>query len=422
MAFRFQRRVRIFPGVRLNFGKTGVSVSAGIRGASVTAGRRGVYGNVGAPGTGMSYRTRLDKSKAHQRRASRAANNRLTGAGKITLECDERGKLSMFNEDGTAASNALVRHIWEHHEAQVFAFLQQERNRINDDHDLLVNIHHDTPSLSVSPPEYEVVDYTQPEPKPPVLPDLPSEPAATPQRFWHRLLPSLEKRRCENNAAQHTRWKAEYGVIEQQRAELTEVYSVKLASWRNEKSLHEGEQKALHEAFAEDLRNDPNFMSNVLEQELSQLDWPRETQVDFEIMDGQLKLDVDLPTADTFPSKSAEFNNAQRRLLVREKSATQQRLEYARHVHGVVFRIAGVAFVTLPSIDELEVSAYTQTVSAATGFEVDEYLLSVMITRQQWATLNLEQLESIDLVRALEQFNLKRDMTKTGIFRPIHIS
>ena len=61
MAFRFHRRISLFPGIRLNLGKTGVSISAGVRGASVTAGKRGIYGNVGAPGTGMSYRTRLDK-------------------------------------------------------------------------------------------------------------------------------------------------------------------------------------------------------------------------------------------------------------------------------------------------------------------------------------------------------------------------
>lgn len=60
MAFRFQRRIKIAPGVRLNFSKGGISTSLGRRGASVTVGKRGIYGNVGLPGTGMSYRTRLD--------------------------------------------------------------------------------------------------------------------------------------------------------------------------------------------------------------------------------------------------------------------------------------------------------------------------------------------------------------------------
>lgn len=62
MAFRFQRRIRIAPGQRLNVSKRGVGLSAGVPGASISLGRRGVYGNVGIPGTGLSYRTKLRKS------------------------------------------------------------------------------------------------------------------------------------------------------------------------------------------------------------------------------------------------------------------------------------------------------------------------------------------------------------------------
>jgi hypothetical protein len=54
---RFRRRVRIAPGVTLNFGKKGVSTSVGVRGAHMTFGRRGVRSTVGIPGTGLSYTT-----------------------------------------------------------------------------------------------------------------------------------------------------------------------------------------------------------------------------------------------------------------------------------------------------------------------------------------------------------------------------
>lgn len=72
MGLRFTRRITIFPGVRLNFSKSGVSLSIGPRGASITLGKRGVYGNVGLPGTGLSYRTRLD---APARGAARELTN-----------------------------------------------------------------------------------------------------------------------------------------------------------------------------------------------------------------------------------------------------------------------------------------------------------------------------------------------------------
>ena len=59
MGFRFQRRIRLLPGVRLNLSKSGVSTSVGGRGAWLTLGRRGPRATVGLPGTGLSYTTRL---------------------------------------------------------------------------------------------------------------------------------------------------------------------------------------------------------------------------------------------------------------------------------------------------------------------------------------------------------------------------
>ena len=60
MSFRFQRRIKILPGLRLNVSKTGISWTVGTRGASVTARDGKLTGNVGIPGTGLSYRKRLD--------------------------------------------------------------------------------------------------------------------------------------------------------------------------------------------------------------------------------------------------------------------------------------------------------------------------------------------------------------------------
>jgi hypothetical protein len=59
MGFRFQRVLRIFPWLRLNVSKSGVSGSVGPRGADVNFGRHGVTTNAGIPGTGLSYRSKL---------------------------------------------------------------------------------------------------------------------------------------------------------------------------------------------------------------------------------------------------------------------------------------------------------------------------------------------------------------------------
>jgi len=70
MGFRFRRTLKILPGLRLNFSRSGVSATAGVRGASVTLGKKGTYANVGLPGSGLSYRSKvapgLDDTTAEQ--------------------------------------------------------------------------------------------------------------------------------------------------------------------------------------------------------------------------------------------------------------------------------------------------------------------------------------------------------------------
>ena len=60
MGFRFQKRITVLPGVRINLSKTGVSASAGGHGATVNVGADGKPNvTLGIPGTGMSYKMAL---------------------------------------------------------------------------------------------------------------------------------------------------------------------------------------------------------------------------------------------------------------------------------------------------------------------------------------------------------------------------
>ncbi len=63
MALRFNKRIKIFPGIKLNVGLGGVSITAGVKGASVNVGKKGAYLNTGIPGTGISSRTKISGTK-----------------------------------------------------------------------------------------------------------------------------------------------------------------------------------------------------------------------------------------------------------------------------------------------------------------------------------------------------------------------
>jgi hypothetical protein len=52
---RCRRSFKVFPGLRLNLSKSGVSTSIGRRGAWFTIGPRGTRTTVGIQGTGLSY-------------------------------------------------------------------------------------------------------------------------------------------------------------------------------------------------------------------------------------------------------------------------------------------------------------------------------------------------------------------------------
>lgn len=69
MGFRFQRRISLIPGLRLNLSKSGVSLSAGGRGLTTNLSSSGLRTTIGIPGTGLSYRTGSKGSTARKKKA-----------------------------------------------------------------------------------------------------------------------------------------------------------------------------------------------------------------------------------------------------------------------------------------------------------------------------------------------------------------
>lgn len=98
---RFRRKAKLFPGVYLNFSKTGISTTIGIPGASVNLGNKGAYLNTGIPGTGLYDRKRISvKGKANQNLAQqeRSAHSEI-----LSIEWQnaiESGKVETITSKG----------------------------------------------------------------------------------------------------------------------------------------------------------------------------------------------------------------------------------------------------------------------------------------------------------------------------------
>lgn len=59
MAWSYRRRIKIIPGVHLNFNKKGISTSIGVKGASMTFGKSGTFLNTSIPILGIRNRQKL---------------------------------------------------------------------------------------------------------------------------------------------------------------------------------------------------------------------------------------------------------------------------------------------------------------------------------------------------------------------------
>lgn len=152
MAWRFRKSVKIAPGIRLNFSKSGMSTTIGGRGSSINIGKRGVYHNMSIPGTGLSNRTRLAgstrQSSSGRKRTGQRSDRTLPpawqnqGSGQrqnVQIKLDSSGKLTFFDEAGREITDArLIAYIkrtpeFKTEKARLFAQLRERGDDLIED-------------------------------------------------------------------------------------------------------------------------------------------------------------------------------------------------------------------------------------------------------------------------------------------------
>jgi hypothetical protein len=392
MTLRFRKSIKLAPGLRFNFSGSGTSWSFGPRGASVSVGKRGTYFNAGLPGTGLSTRQKLSGPSAAPRQVRQAPAREMVT---LSVECTvlDDGTLQFTDSAGNPLPDHLINAAKKQQRDAIAEAIRQKCEEINEQVEALGRLHHDTPDPSVRPtfdaPAFPVA---KPEPVQPKKLGLVA-----------RLFPPARRKIEAANAAAAAR------------------YRVELAEWESGRAAHQAAVADRYQLVAERIYRDVPAMEEFLEIRLSEIYWPRETLVAFEVMDDgkRVKIDVDLPEIEDMPTKLAAVPIRGLKLSVKELSATRVQRLYAEHVHGIVFRLLGEAFAALPLVESVSVSGYSQRVNEATGRERDEYLLSVQCSRPQWVEIDFSLLQSIDVVEALARLDLRREMTKTGRFSAI---
>lgn len=396
MGFRFRRTISIAPGVRINLSNGCPSLSLGPRGASLTVGKQGTYANLGLPGSGLSYRTKL------------------------------------FNNNGSRSpvQQAVV---------DVDGLLQ-EAAQINGNMDWILNIHQETPSpasgrsrssllssfIQMRNNPFEVSAPARPDK--PIALELPVEPVLEKPGLFSRVFKSDAERQSEFDAKiaiwqqDVARCKNENEMAAHQYQALRSSWAEQYAQWQFDKNEHETNNSKSLDELTIIFDADITFFENVLGFDLSQLVWPRDTIVSYSVSPGgfHVDLDVDLPEVENIPAQTAVLNAKQNGLNIKAKTDKTLRMEYARHVHGCLFRLIGEAFCSLPVIS-VSVSGFTQRINKQTGNLEDEYILSCNVKRSEFQKINFDLLANVDPIASLETFDLRRNMTSTGLFKAISV-
>ncbi|WP_280553459.1 DUF4236 domain-containing protein [Halomonas sp. 25-S5] len=404
MSFRFQRRITLAPGIRLNLSKRGLGLSVGPRGASLSMGPSGVHGHAGIPGTGLAYRQKLNtKARPASARSGTvsgrsrpaAALEALLAQGEslsVRLKIDAEGGIHYIHGDNTPMSDDEARVLRRHARESLREQLERHCERLNADLDRLGQLHEETPHPRKN--GYTTQEFTQAPPP---------HPQQQQPDWWHFLWPPAKRHLEEENR--------------RSLAAFNEAYR----GWESRKSEHDAMEFTRHQRESEEVWHDLDAMEQTLRERLEEIDWPRETVIDFDLGSdiSTIAVDIDLPGEEEMPDRYWTMPAKQVKLTLRELSDTRQRKLYRDHVHGIAFRVLGAIFARLPAVQEARVSGYRQVNDPATGGERDQYLYSVKVTREQWGKIHFDQLDQVDPVAAMEAFTLRRHMTKTGIFRDI---
>ena len=391
MGLRFQKRIRVLPGVRVNVGLRGVSTSVGVPGASLTFGKRGTHANLGAPGTGLSYRSRIDGSAGG--RASSRATGVAAGDMPVRLKLHDDGTVEVLDENGHTLPPRLVRALRQQQGDVIDAWLQQQCDAINDQLTTISDVHLQCPNPDEEP-RYRTAEFA-------VAP--PPEPVPGTPGFFGSLVPWIRQRTRAEHTAARVAWER------------------KMQQWRERKARFERDERERQRRVHDARIGDVDEMSELFRSRIEEMAWPRETLIDYQIEQGGklMFVDVDLPEIEDMPRRQASVSSRGLRLSIKTISDARNRRNYARHIHGVLFRIIGESFASFPRMRHVVGSGFSQRLNSATGTIADEYLVSVAVCRTGWSRVDFSALDRVDPAAALTQFKLRRRMTKSGLFTAI---
>jgi hypothetical protein len=372
MGFRFSRRVSILPGLKLNLSGSGVSLSAGVRGAHINLGPRGLYGSAGIPGTGLSYRQRLDSSSRSYDRPSveRRLSPRQWEAVQRRQEQEEKAKEAQQTIDDQWEQYQQMLHFWKPlpEIPNLEDFIQAQTQR---------------PFESTQQPPPEPV---WPEEEAKCLNEL-TESVKT--QAPYRMLPAMF---AQNHAKTlfPAVWQERQPEIQQRYQESLADYEQELKAAQAEWEARETERIAwLQRLTAGNLEEIKHTLTEIFTG--LQLPFQDATQCGlfFDTAD-LISVNLDLPEMEQVIlfTRKRLLKNGEIREVARDK--VERNRDYFDLVTGECAFIAAEVFSYLPLCQIIRLAAYTQRPKARETDPIDTCILDLKFTREELKSFNPE--------------------------------
>lgn len=438
MGYRFSRRIRICKGIHLNVSKSGVGISLGVRGASISTGPRGTYINTGIPGTGISYRQKIGNAPDATPKydTTNLVERDFEPGSTFQFQIDNDGKETFYLLDprGNPFTNdSFVRRIkrTDEYKNMVEQARKAKADFFKNQHESIVNIFKATPKLitvddvenernntsGIVQKVYSVAEFVEPE-------------------------PDIGKRYEEareyvlNTIKTHKFWKKNKMISEATQEKMRELHEIDLKDWekrRDDFLAHEREIKEEKDAeyrkeyeqllsertavYEQILNPDDDYLIDTVSDVLSQVELPVDFSIDFAVNDKNIELDIDLPEIEDFPNLTCTILQSGK-LSMKKKFVSDLNRDYATSVVGMAFYFAGILFNISPAIGNISVSGYTQRLSKKTGNIEDQYVYSIVFDRENFAKLNVS---NIDPLQAVENFEHVIDMNSKFEMKTIEV-
>ena len=211
-------------------------------------------------------------------------------------------------------------------------------------------------------------------------------------KFWQ--LEKLRREFVENNLEREylsevSRWK-------ERKASFEEEERVRAIEKNAQYEKDYQEKRALVESI---LTGDSKYVAETLEEIFSEIELPLEFSINYEVVDKEVKLDLDLPEIEDYPTVKSDILKSGK-LSVKQKTQTEINRDYATSVVGLGFFFAGIIFNISPAITTVSIAGYTQRVNRQNGNLEDEYVYSIAFDRNIFSSMNIAEVDPLQAIHS----------------------